>query len=744
METKRPKEQIYTSKKVLGKLYDQVERVNFEPEFCSPFDSRILTAYELDEQILKDAADVKEQYDLAVQRIMAQHDIATEFEIWTTFVMYHSRPGSDYKFHEEIGNISGTLKSRFRDACIKKAGSKEFSKLGPFVAAMYTVTSEQMAEALVECREIKMVGGQETRVRKMSAKTMPLMSFPWIFHNILGKIATRQTQTSAGNLQDPTLSARVERKKAQKKHLVESEGSPEDDLIVTQDKVTHRGELLELFQHIDEGEQTREHEHVASTQAPNTQVPSPTPSGNIANAPQDSIEAQPGTSDPAACQEAVASSYAAVSHSTTDLKSWLDGSPPESQVDAPVQSETRPAAAEAADLIEFDLEDKPRLELKQTSFKSDEGLSGLSINPDIKELLNAENFRPSQRPRSDGLLDPFVEEQRERHGSENANNSLEDFDRLDGGASQTRGVTPNPVSTDDTDAIQRMNEQSMNVFGQGQSIELEHPFYSSDDIDAIFGGGSRRTQNPTPDPTEAPAQYPYVDDSIDQSNDLDDVFAASGSSWPGGRSSQSPNKSDDMEDIFGDVFGEYELQKQDDTRSNSIHGSSDIDKSSVELGDQTRAATPNNLVHEADDLDAIPGGHGNQQRGTSSDQSSQSKHTDETDSILGSRTELPALDPLWYNPDDLDTIFGGTSIQTPTDDVDSTIQESNEIDDITKNDRDRALQHTRAEEGDMEPDLDEIIDDVEDISIQMEDSPTAFQQFSGFIEEEEVEDADDE
>jgi hypothetical protein len=41
-------------------------------------------------------------------RIMAQHDIKSEFEVWSTFVMHHGG-ANDYKFHEENGGIAHTI-----------------------------------------------------------------------------------------------------------------------------------------------------------------------------------------------------------------------------------------------------------------------------------------------------------------------------------------------------------------------------------------------------------------------------------------------------------------------------------------------------------------------------------------------------------------------------------------------------------------------------------------------------------
>ncbi|KAL9600633.1 MAG: hypothetical protein Q9219_003066 [cf. Caloplaca sp. 3 TL-2023] len=179
----RPRENIYHSKKVLGKLFDQVERVDFIPIFDSPFDTRILQAYSLERSMLYEAAVLKEQYDSAMRRIMAQHAIKTEFEVWSTFVMSHSKVTGDYKFHEEIGQISMTLKERFRVQCYAKAGGKDFQVLGRFVAAMYTVTKEEVCEA------VQKIKGRGEAAATITASSMPMVSFPWLFPGVLGRIA---------------------------------------------------------------------------------------------------------------------------------------------------------------------------------------------------------------------------------------------------------------------------------------------------------------------------------------------------------------------------------------------------------------------------------------------------------------------------------------------------------------------------------------------------------------------------
>ncbi|OBT57998.1 hypothetical protein VE04_02007 [Pseudogymnoascus sp. 24MN13] len=246
MEKKhKPKEQIYVSEKILGQLYDKVESVDFIPHYESPFDKRILRAYPEDRAILKAARQIKSQYDTAMRRIMAQHDIETEFEVWTSFVLSKPRVGSDYKVQEEMGIISSTLKARFKEICVEAAGGNDFKALGPFAAAMYQVTCEELAIALHECRTMKTIGGRDVPKRKMEPKSMPLMSFPWIFQSVLGRIATGSEPTT---LEDVGLSFITRNEaKAKKPRLAMSDEDDHEDYIETADGVTHRGELLDLF-----------------------------------------------------------------------------------------------------------------------------------------------------------------------------------------------------------------------------------------------------------------------------------------------------------------------------------------------------------------------------------------------------------------------------------------------------------------------------------------------------------------
>jgi hypothetical protein len=187
---KKSRRQSYHSEKILGQLYDIVQPVKFIPTYDTPFDKRILDAYDLELETIQQASELKEEYDTRMKRIMAQHDVETEFEVWSSFVMTHNHEKSDYSFAEELGKIMLVVKDHHRKLCKEKVDEMEPNALSRLVAAMYTVTAREVAAAVEECNRTKMVGGEEVPMRVMDPKSMPLISFPWIFDRELGKIAS--------------------------------------------------------------------------------------------------------------------------------------------------------------------------------------------------------------------------------------------------------------------------------------------------------------------------------------------------------------------------------------------------------------------------------------------------------------------------------------------------------------------------------------------------------------------------
>jgi RNA-dependent RNA polymerase len=86
-----PESARYHSKKILGQLYDAVGRIDFGPNIEMDFDKRILNCnVEVHDAIYGFARRLKDEYDIAIRRITAQHEIKTEFEVWLTFVLSHA------------------------------------------------------------------------------------------------------------------------------------------------------------------------------------------------------------------------------------------------------------------------------------------------------------------------------------------------------------------------------------------------------------------------------------------------------------------------------------------------------------------------------------------------------------------------------------------------------------------------------------------------------------------------------
>ncbi|KAI0455740.1 RNA dependent RNA polymerase-domain-containing protein [Xylaria acuta] len=171
----------YRSNNVLGQLYDVVRKVEFHPNYNGAFDERILRRFTLTDDVLRKARIVKRQHDRALRKIMNQREIGTEFEVWSTFVLTKPRVGSDYQMQETMGPIIANHRQRFRNACIRVAGSREPEVLYPFIAAAYRVTWEAVQLVLREGR-----GGVT------ADQHVPFISFPWVFEQELGRIANLQ------------------------------------------------------------------------------------------------------------------------------------------------------------------------------------------------------------------------------------------------------------------------------------------------------------------------------------------------------------------------------------------------------------------------------------------------------------------------------------------------------------------------------------------------------------------------
>ncbi|KAK3951934.1 RNA dependent RNA polymerase-domain-containing protein [Pseudoneurospora amorphoporcata] len=255
----------YHSATALGKLYDMVKREPFDMKenYQLPFDSRILKHTKcraLRDETLTKARRIKSQYDTAMRRVMCQLEIATEFEVWTAFVMSKPRVGSEYKLQENVGRESSALKQHFKDQCKKEAGGDLLS----FVSAMYRVTYEEVRIALFEAKQTHIRPDGSLGTRKITPKTMPLVSFPWLFWDKLGELARTgailQRKLDDGG-EDMDLLSDVPLVSQRRRGRHNTSGSSDfmdehvDPLSYTRTsdgKVIHYGQILNLFSHDDE------------------------------------------------------------------------------------------------------------------------------------------------------------------------------------------------------------------------------------------------------------------------------------------------------------------------------------------------------------------------------------------------------------------------------------------------------------------------------------------------------------
>lgn len=275
----------YRTTRPLGRIYDRVRTIKFDPIYDMAFDSRILSRFQLSVDELTKAREVKAKYDVAMRRLIGRHENpVTEFEIWSTFVLSKPRVGSDYKLQEELGRDVAALKDHFRSVCgeaVTGAERKDFvvfsyslidlEKLDRFVAAIYTVTHDEVQEAL-RARAMPVVDDDGSKIAEDqgSGFPMPLVSFPWLFHRELNRIATggrppvrvlksasdggpqenavaavETISQPAGHLGDATSPVVEEASIVSKK---ESWADKHEDYVRTSSgQVVHRGETLDLF-----------------------------------------------------------------------------------------------------------------------------------------------------------------------------------------------------------------------------------------------------------------------------------------------------------------------------------------------------------------------------------------------------------------------------------------------------------------------------------------------------------------
>lgn len=138
------------------------------------------------------ARTIKAEYDQDIQRLMNQYGIRTEPEVVTGFILDYNQQFSgknEYKMRLDVGTQYNSIKEMYRERITKIAehdattgeplnqGLAEV-RMDAIVAAMYDVTFSE-----------SVVNGTDTTDARVAK-----LSFPWIFHEVLGRMSNQRNQ----------------------------------------------------------------------------------------------------------------------------------------------------------------------------------------------------------------------------------------------------------------------------------------------------------------------------------------------------------------------------------------------------------------------------------------------------------------------------------------------------------------------------------------------------------------------
>jgi len=175
---KEGNKETYESKKVLGVLYRTMKPLldDFKPEMTNVYDECVQGIPNA--QYLQSALDVKKHYDIEMRNLMIEHNIPSEYEIFSGYLLEKSS-ARDYDLREKVAEQFRAVKEKFRSLCEGicdyrsldplDTSSKKKKRLHGMVSAMYHVTfEEKQSYAMLEFHQT----------------AAPLISFPWIFPDV--------------------------------------------------------------------------------------------------------------------------------------------------------------------------------------------------------------------------------------------------------------------------------------------------------------------------------------------------------------------------------------------------------------------------------------------------------------------------------------------------------------------------------------------------------------------------------
>lgn len=146
------------------------------------------------------ARELKRRYDESVRRLMTQYGIKSEVEVVTGFILsYDSQFAGHQREYsmrvdvaQQYGVIRDSVRAEIQQLCSRNEAGEmvEFhlteQNKEAFVAAMYDVTFSDMLQ-------------DEHVPGEIEAGSPPAMSFPWVEHDVLGRLSARRNERAHGS-----------------------------------------------------------------------------------------------------------------------------------------------------------------------------------------------------------------------------------------------------------------------------------------------------------------------------------------------------------------------------------------------------------------------------------------------------------------------------------------------------------------------------------------------------------------
>lgn len=191
----------YVSDTPLSHMYRQINSTTSRFAFLTHYDNTLCKVPGMLDYI-DFARTQKAAYDSKLSRLMNQYRLASEAEVVTGFILqcndkYSSK--NDHQMRVDIAQKYSILRDSFREIIHSKSrqeeeeeeedggrkAGREQRRLEAIVAAMYDVTFSQ----LVETNQPVVAAASAAPASAAAAQSRAMLSFPWIFHDVLGRLS---------------------------------------------------------------------------------------------------------------------------------------------------------------------------------------------------------------------------------------------------------------------------------------------------------------------------------------------------------------------------------------------------------------------------------------------------------------------------------------------------------------------------------------------------------------------------